>query len=496
MGPTKWPGDGLRMHGITKEFPGTRALSGVDLHVKYGEVVSLLGENGAGKSTLMKVLSGVYMADGGHMTLNEEPYRPTGPRDAAAAGVALIHQELSILPNLSIAENIFIGRQPTRLGFVDRQTMNRDAAGYLERVGLRLDPRTSAGACSVAVQQQVEIAKALAQDPRILVFDEPTASLGGDEVEILYQIVAGLKQAGVGIVWITHRLDEVAHVADAVVVLRDGARVASWDHPAVRVEQMIEAMVGRSIDTIYPDPRTPSDEVLLSVSDLARTGEFEGVTFDLHRGEILGVAGLVGAGRSEMVSTLIGARPATAGTITLRGNRHAMRSPIDGVRAGMALVPEDRKGQGLAQRLTVADNIALPKRAFLHGVVDNRGLRQQVQGAKERVELRGHLSQLAMTLSGGNQQKAVIAKWLMLDPEIIIFDEPTRGIDVGAKAAIYEIIHELAAKGVGIIVVSSELPEVLGLSNRVLVLSHGKQTGILDRDNADETSVMTLAVAG
>jgi ribose transport system ATP-binding protein len=259
---------------------------------------------------------------------------------------------------------------------------------------------------------------------------------------------------------------------------------------------MIESMVGRPIDRIYRTPKTPSAEVLLSVRNLGRIGEFEGVSFDLHHGEILGVAGLVGAGRSEMVNSLIGAKPATTGTIEVKGVRRDMRTPGDGVRAGIALVPEDRKGQGLAQRLTVADNIALPKLAFLRGMVDNRGLRRQVQDAKQRVELRGHLGQLAMTLSGGNQQKAVIAKWLMLDPEIIIFDEPTRGIDVGAKVAIYELIHEFAAKGAGIIVVSSEMPEVLGLSNRVLVLSHGRQTGILDRDDADEMSVMTLAVAG
>ncbi|HEY0240031.1 MAG TPA: sugar ABC transporter ATP-binding protein [Friedmanniella sp.] len=496
METSQQPGDGLRMRGITKEFPGTRALNGVDLHVTYGRVLSLLGENGAGKSTLMKILSGVYIPDDGEMTLDGAPYRPTGPRDAAAAGVVLIHQELSLLPNLSIAENIFVGRQPTRWGFLDRRTLKRQARAHLARVGLRIDPGTIAGTCSVAVQQQVEIAKALAQDPRVLVFDEPTASLGREEVEILYRIVAGLKADGVGIVWITHRLEEVEHVADEVMVLRDGTRVASWDHAGITTQQMIEAMVGRPIEHIYPTPRTPSDEVLLSVRDLGRPGEFEGVSFDLHQGEILGVAGLVGAGRSEMVSSLIGARPATTGTVEITGVRHTMRNPGDGVRAGMALVPEDRKGQGLAQRLTVADNIALPSRAFLRGVVDNRGLRRQVQDATQLVDLRGHLGQLAMTLSGGNQQKAVIAKWLMLDPRIVIFDEPTRGIDVGAKAAIYALIHELAAKGAGVIVVSSELPEVLGLSNRVLVLSHGRQTGILDRADADEMSVMTLAVAG
>jgi ribose transport system ATP-binding protein len=488
-------GVALEVKQIVKTFPGTRALDGVDLEVRYGRTVALIGENGAGKSTLMKVLSGVHAPDGGSMTLDGEPFTPAGPKDAAEAGVVLIHQELSLLPNLTLAENIFIGRQPTRYGMVDRRAMNAHAAELLAQVGLRLAPDTPTATCSIAVQQLVEIAKALSQDPKVLVFDEPTATLGQEEVEILYGIADSLRSRGVGIVWITHRLEEIARVADEIVVLRDGARVGGWPTGDVPKSAMVEAMVGRAIENIYPDPVDPTDEVALEVVNLTRRGAFTDISFTLRRGEVLGIAGLVGSGRSELVNAISGAEPATSGSIRVRGREVDVRSPIDGVRHGMALIPEDRREAGLAQRITIADNIGLPKRGLLRGVVDNRGLAREVEKISRDVGLKGHLPELAQTLSGGNQQKVVIAKWLMLNPQIIIFDEPTRGIDVGAKAAIYSIIHELAKLGAAVIVVSSEMPEVLGLSNRVLVLSHGKQAGIVDRSEADEKSVMALAVA-
>ncbi|MCC2315929.1 sugar ABC transporter ATP-binding protein [Cellulomonas xiejunii] len=489
-------GVALRLRGIGKSFPGTRALDDVDLDITYGRVTALIGENGAGKSTLMKVLSGVYVADEGTMELDGAHYAPRGPRDAAASGVVLVHQELSLLPNLSLAENIVVGRLPQRFGFVDRRRMNAQAAELLERVGLgHLRPETPTSECSVAVQQLVEIAKALSQQPRVLVFDEPTATLGTDEVELLFRLVERLCAEGVAIVWITHRLPEIARVAHDIVVLRDGRRVGGWDTADVPTSAMVEAMVGRTISDIYPEPATPGDEVVLEVEDLSSPGRFEHVGFQLHRGEILGIAGLVGAGRSELVNAIAGAEPAASGTIRLDGTPVRIASSADAVRLGVVLVPEDRRERGLAMRLTIADNVGLPRRGFLRGIVRNRELAADVARVTGQVALRGHPHQLAQTLSGGNQQKGVIAKWLLLEPRVIVFDEPTRGIDVGAKRAIYDLIHDLAARGAAVVVVSSELPEVLGIANRILVLARGRQTGILPRAEFSERAVMSLAVA-
>lgn len=486
----------LELRGITKVFPGVRALDNVDFDVRYGRVTALIGENGAGKSTLMKVLSGVYIADGGTMHLDGERYKPAGPRDAADKGVVLIHQELSLLPNLTLAENIFLGRAPRKRGFIDTKTMNADAAVLLRRVGLgHLSPETLAIECSVAIQQLAEIAKALSQNPRVLVFDEPSASLGDDEVEILFSIVDDLKASGVGIVWITHRLKEIQRVADDIVVLRDGQGVGGWDSGDISVNTMVEAMVGRNIENIYPPVREYGERVVLEVQDLTRAGEFQNVSFELHEGEVLGVAGLVGAGRTELVETIFGARHADSGRVLLDGEEVTFASPRDAVRRKIVLVPEDRKQQGLAQRITIEDNVGLPKRAFWTGLMGNASLRQDVVQVVKDVNLKGGLPQLASTLSGGNQQKGVIAKWLTMGPRVFIFDEPTRGIDVGARSAIYELIQRFAGEGAAVIAVSSELPEVMGISNRILVLSGGKVAGILPREEFSEKAIMTLAVA-
>ncbi len=486
----------LELRGITKVFPGVRALSEVDFDVVYGRCVALIGENGAGKSTLMKVLSGVYIPDGGQMALDGKLYNPSGPRDAAANGVVLIHQELSLLPNLTLAENIFLGRAPRKLGMIDRRTMNREAAELLERVGLgHLAPDTLTANCSVAVQQLGEIAKALSQNPRVLVFDEPTASLGDDEVEILFRIVENLKSEGVAIVWITHRLAEIKDVGDQIVVLRDGRLVGRWDTADVPINDMVESMVGRNIENIYPTVDPYHEQVVLEVRNLTRTGEFEDISFELHAGEILGIAGLVGAGRTELVETIFGARRADSGEILLEGRKVNFGSPRDAVSEGIVLVPEDRKTQGLAQRLTIEDNVGLPKRAFTTGVMNNRALQNTVKEVISDVNLRGGLYQLASTLSGGNQQKGVIGKWLKMEPRVFIFDEPTRGIDVGARSAIYELIQQFARQGAAVIAVSSELPEVMGISNRILVLSSGHLAGTLERSDFTESSIMKLAVS-
>lgn len=486
---------GLKLRGITKEFPGVKALDNVDFEVEYGQAVALIGENGAGKSTLMKVLSGVYIADQGEMLLDGEVYAPSGPAAATKLGVVLVHQELSLLPNLTLAENIFLGRVPRKGPIIDYKAMNDEAHQLLEEVGLgELSPQTLAGECSVAVQQLVEIAKALSQNPRILVFDEPSASLGQDEVDVLFEIVDRLKAKQVGIVWITHRLSENERVADSIVTLRDGARVQSWDRGDVSVDEMVTSMVGRSLENIYPEPAQATSETLLSVDGLSRTGEFEDISFTLKKGEILGIAGLVGSGRTELVETIAGARKATTGSVSLNGQKLKLNSPRDAVERRVVLVPEDRKTQGLAQRLTIEDNLGLPTRAFLKGPVNNAKLRAQVAEAKKEVALKGHLSQLAQTLSGGNQQKGVIGKWLHLDPLVFLFDEPTRGIDVGARSAIYQMMNQLAQAGAGVIAVSSELPEVMGISNRVLVLSAGKLAGEIDREHFSEEAIMNLAV--
>lgn len=485
---------GLRVEKITKVFPGTKALDNVDLHVSYGKVTVLVGENGAGKSVLMKVLSGVYQPDGGQMWLDGESYHPTGPAEATEQGIVLIHQELSLLPNLSVEENIFLGRQPMKWFAIDRKTLRRDASALLKQVGLEVDPSTIAGKLSVAVQQQVEIAKALAQKPRFLIFDEATASLGDEETERLYKIVSQLKSDNVGIVWITHRLIEIPRVGDSLVVFRDGQLVHSWDHINVPESDIIMAMVGRTLASIFEQPHEPSERTLLEVRNFSRAPYFEAVTFSLKAGEILGIAGLVGSGRTRLARALAGVSKAGTGTVSLNGRTLRIRTPKDAVDAGIVLVPEDRKDQGVAQIMTVQDNLVMPS---LYNMGPFLGLRQMKEVAKElvrKLRIKGHLEQVTATLSGGNQQKIVIAKWLPLNPKVLIFDEPTRGIDVGARASVYQTIRELAESGVGVIVISSELPEVLGLSNRILVMNKGRQTGVLDRSEATEHAVMTLAV--
>jgi ribose transport system ATP-binding protein len=487
----------LSCRGLSKTFPGTKALVDVDLDVDAGEVVALIGENGAGKSTLMKILGGVHSPDAGTMTLDGDAYVPQRPADAIAAGIGTIHQEMSLLPQLSVTENVLLGRLPTRAGgLVDRAAARETVRSNLARVGLRIDPETPVRRLSVAQQQQVEIAKALSLDARILLLDEPTASLGDEEAEALFALIADLRAQGVAFIYISHRLRELAGVCDRVVVLRDGARVAAFDRADVPVDRLVEAMVGRSVDRVFQNPPPHGEEVVLRVTELAREGVFEGVTFDLHRGEILGVAGLVGAGRTDVMRALFGADPPTSGRLEIDGRDVHLRRPEDAVRAGIVLVPEDRKGQGLVLGLSVQDNLALPSLDALteRGAVTGGALRRLATRTAERLEIRGRPTQQARTLSGGNQQKVVIGKWLERRPTVVLFDEPTRGVDVGAKAAIYEVITELAASGVACIVVSSELPEVLGLAHRVLVMSDGRQTGLLARHEADEEAVMTLAV--
>jgi ribose transport system ATP-binding protein len=489
---------GLSCRALTKGFPGVRALSSVDLDVVPGSVVVVLGENGAGKSTLAKILCGVYQPDSGEMYLDESPFAPSTPAAAIAAGVAMIHQEGSLLPELSVAENVFLGRYPLRGGLVDYSRMHADAARYLERVGASLDPATRVRNLSVAARQQVEIAKALSQEARVLILDEPTAALGENESERLFEVIDELKTQNVGFVYISHRLQEIARVGDAIVVLRDGEKVAEWNSADLRADELIEQMVGRPVQAVFPVPPEPSVDEVMHVEGLGRAGAFADVTFTLRRGEILGVAGLVGAGRTELVRALFGAEPADAGRVVVDGAEVKIGSPADAVEAGIVLVPEDRREQGLVLGLTMEQNLALPSLTRLseYGVIRARRMGDLARELIGKLQIRGRADQIARTLSGGNQQKAVVGKWLPRKPRIVILDEPTRGIDVGAKAALYDLVRDLASEGAGVILVSSELPEVLGLSNRVLVMSHGRQTGLLERSEANEEVVMSKAVGG
>ena len=488
----------LTCRALRKAFPGVVALDAVDFDVCTGQVVALVGENGAGKTTLVKLLSGVHRLDSGAMTYAGQPFAPPGPAEAMDAGIAMVHQETNLLLNMSVADNIFLGRQPLRAGLVDYQALRRATRQQLERVGLAdLDPDTLVGRLAVAARQKVEIAKALALDARLLILDEPTAALPEDDAEILFRLIDDLKTQGVAFVYITHRLGEVRRVADRVVVLRDGRRVAEFDDPTVDVDEFVRVMVGREVTQVYPEPPEPAADEVLHVAGLTRAGAFEDISFTVRAGEVLGIAGLVGAGRTEVVRALAGADSVDAGEVRVDGRLLRLRSPEDALRAGIVLVPEDRKEQGLVLDLSLRDNVALPslRKLAVRGVVRLKRVTELVRDVAGQLDLRGRPEQPARTLSGGNQQKAVIAKWLPREPRVVIFDEPTRGIDVGAKQAIYALIQRLASRGVAVVVISSELPEVLGLAHRVLVLAKGRLTGELARSEATEEAVMQRAVS-
>jgi len=487
---------GLSVRGTGKEYAGNWVLEGVDVDVRPGEVLAVLGENGAGKSTLSAVVAGLIAPSAGSMTWGGRPYAPGSPGDAIAAGIGLIHQEMRLLPDLSIGENVFVGRLPTRNGVIDRKTMYRRAEEQLRRLGLDVPATRIVRSLPVAAQQQVEIAKALTLDARLLILDEPTASLGGDETERLFAQIAQLRAEGVSFIYISHRLEEIARVADRIVVLRDGKRVATHGTAQVPVHILIEEMVGRSIDRIFPSTGAPRPREVLKVEHLtSASGAFRDVSFAVREGEIFGIAGIIGAGRTELVRAIDGADPIRSGAISVDGKVVRLRGPRDAIRAGLALVPEDRKAQGLILHHTVAENLACGNLDLLStaGWVWPKRIAAFAARAIERMGVRGKAGQPVSSLSGGNQQKVVISKWISRSPRIFILDEPTRGIDVGARSAIYEMIAELARSGMAVIIVSSDLEEVLGLSHRVLVLSRGRQRGILDAERANHVAVMELA---
>ncbi len=490
----------LEVRGITKEFPGVRALRGVDLRLERGEVLAVIGENGAGKSTLMKILAGVQQPDAGKILVEGRPVTMAKVADALDLGIALIHQELNLAGNLDAAANIFLGREFRRGPLLQRRRQHEEARTFLAAVGLDIDPGTLVGTLPIGRQQLVEIAKALSVNARVLIMDEPTSSLSARETENLFKVIRDLKAKGVSVVYISHRLGEVKELADRITVLRDGENAGELGRDEISHDRMVRLMVGRELSQFYQhQPHTPG-EIVLDVDRLRTPAHpTRELSFQLRAGEIVGMAGLVGAGRTELLQTLFGVTPARGGTVRIGGQVCAPQSPREAIAAGLALAPEDRKQQGVVLAMAVRQNLSLPslgrdqRRGFLN-FADEERISDEMIG-KLRVKTPND-RQLVQFLSGGNQQKIVLGKWLAMRPKVLLLDEPTRGIDVGAKSEIYGLMEELAREGVAILFVSSDLEEVLGMSDRALVMHEGRITGELTREQLSEEAVMQLATGG
>ncbi len=491
----------LQMRGIEKRFGGVRALRGVDFEIAAGEVVALAGENGAGKSTLMKILGGVYQPDAGEIIMDGQPVKITGVSDATRLGVSFIHQELNVLENLDVAANVYLGREPVKGGFlklVDSERMHQEAAVYLRRLGLEIPTTTQLWRLSIAQQQMVEIAKALSLNARILIMDEPTSSLTLTETDRLLALVHELKAQNVAIIYISHRLNEIEQIADRVVVLRDGANAGQLGRGEITHDRMVRMMVGRDIESFYVHPEGERARGYVQVQGL-RTLRYprHEVSFDVGRGEIMGMAGLVGAGRTEVAQTVFGIDGPVQGRINVGGQDLRIRSPQDAIRHGVYLIPEDRRLAGLITDIAIRENVTLPSlerysQAWL--IARDREAKAATEVCKKLNVKTPSVEQKVINLSGGNQQKVVLAKWLNLEPKFLIFDEPTRGVDVGAKAEIYALMRDLAENGVAILMISSDMEEVLHISDRVAVMHEGVLTGILERSECTEENIMQLAV--
>lgn len=488
----------LRLEGVTKRFPGVLALDNVAFDLRPGEVHALCGENGAGKSTMMKIVSGVQKPDAGTIIYKGERRDFNSTLEAERAGIAIIHQELNLVPHLNVAENIFLAREPRRGPFVDRKRLLQQAQDCLRRLGLNIKPTASVRSLSVAQQQMVEIAKALSINAAVLIMDEPTSSLTESETAVLFRVIRDLRRDGVGIIYITHRLDEMAEIVDRVTVLRDGRMVSTSDLAATTTDTIVAQMVGRSLEKKFPTPtRVPGSEIIFEAEGLTRKGVFHDVGFSLRRGEILGFAGLIGAGRTEVARAIFGADRLDAGTLRFESRVLSIGNPRDAIAEGIAYLSEDRKSQGLAVRMSVAANMTL---ANIGGVSSRLGVlnhREEGQVTRKYIDLLGIRTpsprQQVRLLSGGNQQKIIIGKWLFSGSRLLFFDEPTRGIDVGARYAIYQIMDELAARGVGVVLISSDLPEILGMSDRVAVFHAGRIAAIFDTHETDQEDIMQYA---
>jgi ribose transport system ATP-binding protein len=489
----------LRLDNISKVYAGVVALSGVDLDVHGGEVLALIGENGAGKSTLMKILGGVIAPSAGRIIIDGVAHERLTVAQSQAAGIALVHQELNVFDNLDVTANIFLGREArSRFGLVDSAAMSNAAAPILKRVGARFGPDAPVASLSLAERQLLEIAKALSMAARVVIMDEPTSSLTLSETRTLMQVIADLKAEGVAIIYISHRLGEVEACADRVVGLRDGRNAGTLARAEISHEAMIRLMIGRDLKSLYLPPAQAVGDVMLSL-DTVRIGAnpHAAVTLDVRRGEILGIAGLVGAGRTELAEAIFGIGAVLDGTIRLEGRPFRAHSPREAISAGIYLVTEDRKRTGLLLESAIADNISLADLGAVsrHGLVSDKAIDTRAETQRSRLGIRaaGVRSQVA-ELSGGNQQKVVLGKWLAMRPRLIIFDEPTRGIDVGAKAEIYQLMRDLADSGVGVVMISSDMEEVIGVSDRILVLRAGAVAGELPRSQFSEHNVLRLAV--
>ena len=489
----------VQMEHITVEFPGVKALDDVSFSLERGEVHILLGENGAGKSTLMKVLSGVYRRNAGTVCVDGKEVVFASSAEAKAAGVNIVHQELNLIPYLTVAENIFLGREPKKGAVIAWKQLYREADSILKHLGVDISARAVLKNLSVAQQQMVEIAKCVSQNSRVIIFDEPTSSLTDREIDALFRIIADLKAQGVGVVYISHRFDEIKRIGDRATIMRDGRYIATVRVADTAVEDMINMMVGRELKDMYPKVQTQIGEVVFEARGFSTADKLKECSLSVRKGEILGLAGLMGAGRTEFARAIIGADPITSGEICLDGVKLAIHTPKDAVRQGIGLLPEDRKHHGLVLGMSVNENITL---ASLAQVLKNGVLNRRMEasfGGKyvEALKIKTPgLQQKVKFLSGGNQQKVVIGKWLMTSCKVLIFDEPTRGIDVAAKSEIYRIIGGLASQGLAIILISSELPEILGMSDRIAVMCGGRVTGELNRGEATQEKIMQLATGG
>jgi len=487
----------LELRDARKTFGAVVALSSGSVQLRAGEINALVGENGAGKSTMVKILAGVHQPDSGDFLFDGHPIVFRSPAESKAAGVSVIYQEPTLFPDLTVAENIFIGRQPTtRLGFIDRAAMRADARALFERLGVPIDPDRVAEGLSIADQQIIEIAKAISLDAKVLIMDEPTAALSGVEVERLFGVARALRDRGSAIMFISHRFDEVFGLSDRITVMRDGAFISEHATSEVTTNEIVRSMVGRDVDQLFPKQEARVGDIVVSVDGLTRAGVFHDISFEVRAGEIVGLAGLVGAGRTEVARALFGIDRYDAGSVTIGGRRLAPRDPMASIKAGIGFVPEDRRKQGLVMDMSVSRNTTLTLRSTLSslGLVSARREREAAADWSRRLQVKTGSQELAVsTLSGGNQQKVVLAKWLATEPSFLIVDEPTRGIDVGTKSEVHRLISDLAGRGIAVLMISSELPEVLGMADRVLVMHEGRLTATLDRADATPETVMHAA---
>lgn len=494
----------LELKGVCKSFPGVKALDNVQLSLRPGTVHALMGENGAGKSTLMKCLFGIYRMDAGEVILDGQKVEIHNPDEAMNYGIAMVHQELQPVLARSVAENLYLGRFPTK-GFgpfkvIDHKTMYADTEKWLKEVKMDFDPKAQLGTLSIGQMQSVEIAKAVSQQAKVVIFDEPTSSLSDNEVEALFRIMNDLRDKGVAMVYISHKMDEIKRIADDITIMRDGTYVGTWPAEELSTDQIIAKMVGRELTNVYPPKKTTPGEVIMEVKNLSsiHSKSFQNISFTLRKGEILGFGGLVGAQRTELMEGIFGIRGVTSGEIYMHGNKVKIKHPIDAMNAGIGLITEDRRGNGIFGCLSIKDNVGISiynKFLKLGFVLNHKEINQVVTDSIKKLSIKTpSMKEHIANLSGGNQQKVIVSRWLANDPDVLIMDEPTRGIDVGAKHEIYEIMSELAKQGKAIIMISSEMSELLGMSDRVCVMCNGKLTGVIDKtEDMTQAKVMSYA---